>query len=174
MVKTTIPNVVLAIAGHDPWGYGKELQSLIDGLGLTQHIRLVGFQSDIAAFLGAVDIFAFATRSEGFGQVVVEAMAAGKPMTVSNLPPLTEIMVHGETGLLADPENPGAFARAISCLSTNREAAQAMGARARERAQNHFTAERMTQETVAFYEGLVRGSSTMKAPAANHGYLRVR
>ena len=68
-IRKSFPGAILLIAGHDPWGYSKDLQSLINILGLQQEVRLVGFLSDIPAFLGAVDVFAFATHSEGFGQV---------------------------------------------------------------------------------------------------------
>src|SRR5207249_1367063 len=91
-LKKIIPGVSLVIAGHDPWGYGKGLQSLINRLDLRKEVRLVGFQSDIAAFLSVLDVFAFATQSEGFGQVVIEAMAAGKAVVASKIAPLTEII----------------------------------------------------------------------------------
>ena len=74
-------------------------------------VRLVGFQSDVTSFLAALDVFAFASRAEGFGQVVIEAMAAGKPVVTSRVPPITEIVVDGETGLLVEPDNPAGLRR---------------------------------------------------------------
>ncbi|MFN3929994.1 MAG: glycosyltransferase, partial [Thermoflexus sp.] len=71
-----IPEAILLIAGHDPWGYGRYLQDLVDRLELNGRVRLVGFQSDVCSFLHSLDVFAFASRSEGFGQVLIEAMAA--------------------------------------------------------------------------------------------------
>ena len=155
-VKKIVPGVSLLIAGHDPWGYGKELQSLIDRLDLRKEVRLVGFQSDIAALLSAIDVFAFATQSEGFGQVVIEAMAAGKPVVASKIPPLTEIVRDGETGLLVDPDDPQAFANAIGWLVTHPQQAQQMGRRGRERVYSHFTAQRMADETLSLYSALVK------------------
>ena len=104
-----VPSARLLIAGHDPWGYGATLRRLIDRLGLGEKVRLVGFQNDVVSFLSALDVFAFASSSEGFGQVLVEAMATGKPVVASRIPPLTEIVVDGETGLLVEPENPNGF-----------------------------------------------------------------
>jgi glycosyltransferase involved in cell wall biosynthesis len=154
-IKKSFPGAILLIAGHDPWGYGKDLRSLINTLGLQQEVRLVGFQSDIPAFLGALDVFAFATLSEGFGQVVVEAMAAAKPIVVSKVPPLTEIVVDGQTGMLAEPQNPTAFAKTIKQLLTHRQESQSMGEQARKRVQSHFSAQRMAEETVSLYESMI-------------------
>jgi glycosyltransferase involved in cell wall biosynthesis len=149
------PDSSLVIAGHDPWNYGTTLQALIDELNLESKVQLVGFQSDIPAYLGALDVFAFASRAEGFGQVVTEAMAAGKPVVVSKVAPLTEIVIDGENGLLADPANPGDFARAIAKLLTHPEAARQMGRRAQEHVDRRFSAQRMSAQTAAVYQELV-------------------
>lgn len=151
----TLPTASLVIAGHDPWNYGGRLQSLIHDLGLDGSVRLAGFQSDIPLFLGALDVFAFASHAEGFGQVVVEAMAAGKPVVVSKVAPLTEIVVDGETGLLAEPSDAAEFARALSWLLQHPAAAQQMGRRAQERVESYFSARRMTAETVGLYQELI-------------------
>jgi glycosyltransferase involved in cell wall biosynthesis len=158
-----VPRASLLIAGHDPWGYGKTLQALIEELRLEEQVRLVGFQTGVAAFLNALDVFAFASRSEGFGQVVIEAMAAGKPVVATGIPPLTEIVKDGETGLLVDPDDSRGFASAIVWLLTHPEQAQQMGKRGQERVYSHFSAEKMTNETLSLYEELLR-QSTVKRP----------
>jgi len=147
-----VPQATLCIAGHDPWGYGPTLQAVIAELGVEAQVQLVGFENDVPAFLHALDIFALASRSEGFGQVVIEAMAAGKPVVASRIAPLTEIVMDGETGLLVEPENPKAFAEAIVWLLTHREAAQHMGRCGQERVRNHFSAEQMAAKTLALYQ----------------------
>jgi glycosyltransferase involved in cell wall biosynthesis len=151
-----VPSACLLIAGHDPWGYGKELQSLIDRLDLRKEVRLVGFQSDIAAFLSAIDVFAFATQSEGFGQVVIEAMAAGKPVVASKIAPLTEIIKEGETGLLVSHDDPRAIANAVAWLFTHPEQAQEMGKHGQERVYSHFSAEKMVEKTLLLYDDVLR------------------
>jgi len=155
-VVQQFPQTILLVAGHDPWGYGRVLERLVAQLGVEKHVRFLGFQSDIPSFLHAIDVFAFASRSEGFGQVVIEAMAAGKPVVASRIPPLTEIVVDGETGLLAEPDDPEAFARAILWLLTHPEEARRMGSRGRARAQEFFSAGRMAAEMLALYEAVAR------------------
>jgi starch synthase len=140
----------LVIAGHDPWGHSKELLRLTDELGLRDRVRLVGFQSDVPSFLHSIDVFAFASRSEGFGQVVIEAMAAGRPVVASRIAPLTEIVVDGETGRLVEADG---FAAAIRETLAS---PGAMGERGRERVRSHFSAARMAERTLELYRGLVQ------------------
>jgi len=153
----------LLIAGHDPWGYGATLRRSIDRLGLEEKVRLVGFQSDVVSFINALDVFAFASSSEGFGQVLVEAMALAKPVVASRIPPLTEIVVDGETGLLVEPEKPKAFADALIQLIKDPLKRECMGLRGRERVEKFFTAERMAGETLALYKELERYNHEQKA-----------
>jgi len=158
-----VPSARLLIAGHDPRGYGATLRRLIDRLGLEEKVRLVGFQEDVVSFLNALDVFAFASSSEGFGQVLVEAMAAAKPVVASKISPLTEIAVDGNTGLLVEPGDPTAFANAIMSLLKNPIERERMGLRGRERVKKFFTAERMARQTLALYEEMERYHHEQKA-----------
>ena len=160
-----VPSARLLIAGHDPCGYGVTLRRLIDRLGLGEKLRLVGFQTDVVSFLNALDVFAFASSSEGFGQVVIEAMAAGKPVITSKIAPLTEIVADGETGLLVESGSPQSFASAIAQLLIDPMERHRMGARGRERVTKCFTAERMTQETLLLYENLLGQKSEVRSIA---------
>jgi glycosyltransferase involved in cell wall biosynthesis len=162
-VCKSVPNALLLIAGHDAWGYGETLRRLIDQLGLGANVRLVGFQNDVPSFLSAIDVFAFATKSEGFGQVLVEAMAAGKPVVASRIPPLTEIVVDGETGLLVEPGQPKAFADAITELLIDLDQRQCMSRLAERRVQRHFAADRMVAETLALYDELCKRKYDQRA-----------
>jgi glycosyltransferase involved in cell wall biosynthesis len=151
-VLQQVPQAMLRIAGHDPWGYGKTLQAIIAESGANEQVRLIGFESDVPAFLHTLDVFALASRSEGFGQVLIEAMAAGKPVVASRIAPLSEIVVDGDTGLLVEPENPKAFAEAIVWLLTHPNVAHQMGLRGQKRVRDHFSAEKMAAETLALYQ----------------------
>jgi glycosyltransferase involved in cell wall biosynthesis len=154
-VLQQVPQATLRIAGHDPWRHGQTLQAAIAESGVEEHVRLIGFESDVPAFLHTLDVFALASRSEGFGQVLIEAMAAGKPVVASRIAPLSEIVVDGDSGLLVEPENPKAFADAIRWLLTHPREAMAMGRRGQERVRSHFSAERMAAETLSFYGTLL-------------------
>jgi glycosyltransferase involved in cell wall biosynthesis len=108
-----------------------------------------------------LDVFVLASHSEGFGQVVIEAMAAGRPVVARRIPPLTEIVVDGETGLLVEPENPKAFAEAIAWLLLHPHEARSMGRHGQERVRSHFSSARMAAHTLAFYHELLRASRSL-------------
>lgn len=154
VVRNHVPDVLLLVAGHDLYGYTQTLQALINRLKLGGHVQLAGFQTNVPSFLHSLDVFAFASRSEGFGQVLIEAMAAGKPVVASRIPPLTEIVVDQEIGLLVDPDKPQAFAEAIVWLLTHPEQAQRMGRQGQERVSQYFSAHRMAADILSLYDNL--------------------
>jgi len=152
LVLQRYPQARLLIVGHDPYGYGASLRGLIQSLGLDGKVQLLGFVEDIPSFLNDIDLFVFASRSEGFGQVLIEAMAAGKPVVASRIPPITEIVLDGETGFLAPPEQPEAFAQAILKVLSDHKRMYRMGQAGRQRVEEYFNAKRMTEEIVKIYQ----------------------
>jgi glycosyltransferase involved in cell wall biosynthesis len=157
-VLQAVPEALLVIAGNDPLGYGRELETIIRANGVAQHVKLVGYQDDVPGFLRGLAVFAFASRAEGFGQVVVEAMAAGRPVVASGIAPITEIVADGETGMLASPDRPEEFARAIVALLRDPAMARGMGERGLDRVRTKFTVDRMARETLAVYESVARAA----------------
>lgn len=108
-----------------------------------------------AAWLAAMDLFVFPSLLEGFGLAVVEAMAAGVPVAVSDRGSLPEIVEHGRTGLVLSLTDRGAFTRAVSDLLDDEEGLAAMGRAARECVREVFTWERCARETDAIHRRAV-------------------
>jgi glycosyltransferase involved in cell wall biosynthesis len=146
------PDAELLLAGHDPWGYGASLERLIDELGVQGRVRLVGYVSDKDTFFGDIDVFAFASRSEGFGIVVLEAMAAGKAVVVSNIAPLNEIVQPGTSGLVARSEDAEDFAAAAVALFRDPVLLHRLGQQGRCRVETEFSQARMVAKTLEYYE----------------------
>ena len=81
---------------------GQELAAAADRLGVTERVRLLGSRDDVADLL-ASDLLLFASRTEGMPASVIEAGAAGVPVAGTALAGVPEVVVDGETGLLAAP-----------------------------------------------------------------------
>ena len=135
--------------------FGDELRALRDRLGLHDAVRFMGHSDDIPAVLAAVDVLAHTSVSpEPFGRVIVEAMAAGRPVITPAEGGGTEIVVDGVTGRWFQPRDAHALAQAIIDLLTHPEAARAMGLAGRARAFQHFSSERLAAEVSALYRDL--------------------
>lgn len=162
------PAARLRIAGHDPFGYGARLRELAVRLGVADRVELCGFVDDVAAFFADLDVFAFASRSEGFGQVVIEAMAAGLPVVASRIDPLTEIVRDGRTGLLVTLDDADAFAGSLLALLSDPARAAAMGLEGQRHVADRFSVERMSRDTGAVYAEVVNRHLAASAVGTAH------
>jgi glycosyltransferase involved in cell wall biosynthesis len=146
------PNARLAVAGSNPNGYKESLLSLATELNVDAYISFQDFCEEPVDFLSALEVFAFASISEGFGLVLLEAMRAGLPIVASNIAPINQIVLQNETGLLVESKDPAAFAEAIVHLLRDPHVGQRMGQEGHNRCVNHFSEEVMahTVETLYF------------------------
>lgn len=99
--------------------YEAELRALASQLGIEDRVTWAGARRDVPEVLKALDIFLLCSRHEGFGRVVAEAMAAGRPVIASREGAPIELIEEGRTGMLATPADPGAFAERIRALGHN-------------------------------------------------------
>jgi glycosyltransferase involved in cell wall biosynthesis len=93
-----------------------EYQETARRLGIGNVVKFLGSRPDVPELLGISDLMVHATNSEGFGIVLIEAMAAGVPVIASDLPPCREILDDGRCGVLVPPRNPVLLAGAIERL----------------------------------------------------------
>jgi glycosyltransferase involved in cell wall biosynthesis len=89
------------------------LRSLIASRGLGESVHLCGFRRNPWSYMARADVFALTSRYEGFGNVLVEAMACGVPVVATTSPGTLEIITSGADGLLVDRHDPVDFAAAI-------------------------------------------------------------
>jgi glycosyltransferase involved in cell wall biosynthesis len=122
------------------------LESVIAARNLGDSIRILGFRSDVAEILAGSDALLLPSRVEGFGYVLVEAMAAGIPCIASGVSSIPEIVRDGETGILHPVGDTGAIHAAIRRVITAPAVAAAMGTAGARLANEKFTAERMLDQ----------------------------
>jgi glycosyltransferase involved in cell wall biosynthesis len=146
-------------------GYRRELLDRIAAKGLNGVVQLVDHCDDMPAAYMLSDVVVHAsTDPEGFGRVVVEAMALGRPVIATNIGAPPELVAEGETGWLVPPNDPDALAAAIDhALSLTPEERGWMADRAIATVAAHYTKEAMTGSTLAVYREL------LGAPAAAEG-----
>ncbi len=112
-----------------------DLKSLVNQLGLEAKVKFLGFRQDIPDLLQQADIFLLPSLWEGFGLAVVEAMAMGLPVVVSNVPGLQEVAPPGcQAGFLVDPASPEDIAQALLQLLEDPHLRDQMGKNAQRQA----------------------------------------
>lgn len=121
-------------------GEGKQRQYLenkIQQLGLTNCVRLLGFQNNPYKYMAAADVFVLSSLYEGFGNVVVEAMACGTPVVATDCPyGPKEIIENGVSGLLVPTADVEAISEAIIRVLTDQELKQKLSRNGKERSQD--------------------------------------
>jgi len=155
-VVRQFPKVSFCIAGDvlEP-AYFSELQTLIQDLDLSRHVRFDGGIGNLREYLAGADIFVLPSRSEGFSNAIVEAMAASLPVVATDVGGNAEAVKHGISGFLVAAENPGALSAAILRLLTDSSQARAMGLAGRKMAAERFTIETMMSLIAGAYQNLL-------------------
>ncbi|HTW94426.1 MAG TPA: glycosyltransferase family 4 protein [Tepidisphaeraceae bacterium] len=158
-VHAQFPNTRFQIIGAPLFGeesYQADLRSLVQNLNLSDVVEFTGFRTDIPDLLSQLDLLVHAsTTGEPFGQVVIEAMAAGKPVVATNGGGIPEIVLDGQTGLLIPMSDPASMSAAICRIIANPKSACDMGRLGRVRVQNHFTIEHTTSKVERLYDELL-------------------
>ena len=148
-----VPSAHVAIAGGGE--LEGQLRTLADGLGVGERVHVLGPRRDVAAIMRAIDVFAMPSIWEGFGIVLLEAMAAARPIVASRVATIPEVVLDGETGILVPPGDPESLAEALADLAMDPEAASRMGEAGRERLRRSFSLEKMVGATESLYEELL-------------------
>lgn len=132
-----------------------EVRRRIHELGLCESVVYTGDVADIQAVYQASDIVVQASgMPEGFGGVVIEAMAYGKPVVGTRLGGTVEQIADGETGILVEPNHPAAMAAAIARLLDDPALRQQLGDAARRRFIDRFEFEPFYAKMMAMYREL--------------------
>jgi len=120
--------------------YYLRLLRLTETLGLKGRIVFTGFRPDIPRLMSALDVVVLSSAMpEPFGRVLIEGMAAGKPVVATATGGVLDVIEHDLTGLLVPPQDSSAIARAVLSLLLDRNKAKRIGRAARQRVEEKFT-----------------------------------
>jgi len=135
--------------------YEMQVRELATKLGLAEAVEFLGFREDVPELISRMDMLVHAsTTGEPFGQVIIEGMAARKPLVATNGGGVPEIVVDGVTGLLVPMGNVNAMADAICKLLEDPERAIRMGQAGFLRVEENFTIAQTAQRIEIIYRKL--------------------
>lgn len=126
-------------------------------LGIGEHVAFEGFRPDAAAFLKTFDAFVLPSRMEGIPRCVMEAMAAGIPVVVSDIPGNRNLVIHKDTGLLFAPGNCHDLAEKIAFLVEHPALTGTMAEKAWQKVEGEFSSRKMAGEYSTLYSQLLYG-----------------
>ena len=149
-IRSEFPRAHLVIAGDGE--KAAELRRLASLLSIADRVHWLGWRSDAADLMAAFDVFLLPSLHEGFGLVLLEAMSRRVPIIASRVSAIPEVVQHGETGILVEPRDADALAKAMTRLLNDRALRKYMGLLGAARLEEHFSVERMVSGTLAVYE----------------------
>lgn len=147
------PELHLLVIGDGPLRPALTAQAAASGLG--GRIHFAGEQPNLPNPHALLDLSVLCSRTEGFPNAVVEAMAAGKPVVATAVGGTPDAVREGETGLLVGPGDPEALARALQDLLAAPEWRRAMGEAGRQRARTEYDATLVLGRLSNWYESLL-------------------
>jgi glycosyltransferase involved in cell wall biosynthesis len=158
-VHRKYPGARFQIIGSAMFGeeaYEARLRRMVCDLALGDCVEFTGFRADVQELIGRLTILVHAsTTGEPFGQVVIEGMAAGKPVVATRGGGVPEIVVDGETGLMVPMGEAQPMAEAIERLLSDPTRAAAMGRAGRQRVTDHFTIQHTARKVEGIYDTIL-------------------
>ncbi|MFQ5753883.1 MAG: glycosyltransferase family 4 protein [bacterium] len=147
------PDAKFLVVGDGP--LENELKQMSVRLGVSQNVVFLGWQQDITRLLHNIDVFVLPSLWEGLPVSILEAMAAAKPVIATNIKGNNELVVHGETGYLVEPNNPGQIGAHLLKMLNDSDLAKKMGRQGYLRVKTHFELAKTVKQTQALYQSLL-------------------
>jgi glycosyltransferase involved in cell wall biosynthesis len=151
-VRRRVPASLL-LAGDGP--QRNELHAATERLGIADSVHFIGSVKYPADYLRAADIFVLPSVAEGMSNSLLEAMAVGLPVIVSNIAGNTDLVTDGTTGLLADPHDTSTWSDAVIRLLMQPAEAARLGAAARDLAVSRYSIQAVVDHYLNLYEELL-------------------
>ncbi len=129
-----------------------EIKTQVKNYGLEDYIIFAGFRTDIYNMMKQMDFLLHTALFEGFGFVIAEAMAVGKPVVCTNVSSISDMVIDGETGYLAQSKNPDDIAdQVIRMINTDKDKREKMGEKGKKIVEEKFAFEKVTDQLENLY-----------------------
>lgn len=161
LVLQNFPDVMFLVVGDAQFKdheYKAELIKLVDKLGLADKVKFLGFRGDVPKIIAAVDCLVHCPiKPDPLPNVVLEAMALQTPVIGTSIGGIPEEIDDGVTGLLVEPGNVKALAKAIRGVLENPDMAERFAQAAWQKLQVEFSLKLFVSEFEAIYARLIEG-----------------
>ena len=154
------PDVRFVFAGEGP--LLSRVQAQAREMDLLEHVAFPGCCRDVGALLAKATVCVLASRQEGFPNVILEYMVAGRPVVATDVGGVREAVLDGTTGLIVAPGDPQALAEALIRVLNDPARGRAMGLAGHERALLHFPVSRQVERITALYERELEALTAMR------------
>jgi glycosyltransferase involved in cell wall biosynthesis len=158
LLKVIREDTYLLIVGEGP--ERERLERFRDLVQITDRVRLLGHRSDVPRLVRQLDCFWLGSGYEGQSNSLMEAMAAGVPVVVSNIAGNQELVEQGVSGFLVPVGDRAGFARWTQSLLEDPQLSRRIGSAARQRMRNEFSVERMVDRHADLYRRTIEGEAT--------------
>jgi glycosyltransferase involved in cell wall biosynthesis len=160
IVTKKFPQAVFLIIGRNSESeYSRQLAARITELDIQRNVRFFGESEKISSLLNMCDIFFLPSRSEGFSNALIEAMACSLPCVATRVGGNAEAIEEGRSGFLVENEDARAAADRIVSLLEEPSKAKTMGLAGRETVAHKFTADAMIDRLTQHYGRLLSARS---------------
>ena len=157
-IGTKVPRARLLLAGDGPCRAG--LEALVQQLGMQDKVIFAGFVEEVTQVYAALDAFVFPSLAEPLGTSLLAAMAWGLPVVAVASGGVPEYVKDGDNGLLAAQPDPELFSAVMVRISSDESLRITLGQNARRTIGERFSAERMVENTIRVYEGVLQEMKT--------------
>jgi glycosyltransferase involved in cell wall biosynthesis len=143
------PELRWVVVGEGP--EASAIEALAAERGIERHVIMLGLRTDVPRILQAADIALLTSKSEGIPLTLIEAMAAGRPVVSTDVGGVPEVVVDGETGLLAPCGDDARLAEHLVSLAVDPARRAELGRQGSRRARQLFSEDRMHASYINLY-----------------------
>lgn len=155
IAKDSERRIKLVIVGNGP--HKKTLEELVQRLELQQQVEFKGYldEHEKTRLIASSHALVFPSLCEGFGLVILEAFAQERPVLVSNVRPMSDIVIHNITGYVLDPHDEKTWADHFLKIINNKEKTEKMGKAGNELLKSKYNQEIMYQNIMKVYNSVM-------------------
>jgi len=153
-VLKKFPSTQFVVVGDGPEAH--ELKRMSQALGIASSVRFLGSRGDVADTARVFNVGVLSSRTEALPMAILEYMSLSVPVVATNVGGVSEMVGHGETGLLISEDDPSALVGALEVLLSDPHKARKMGLRGRAKVESCFQISNTVSRTEQLFEKLLR------------------